>query len=55
MSTIFDVRNLHLSKVPRRAILVGALVAVLGLVLVPVGVLGGRELYRKLTTNSAVA
>src|SRR5208283_2392827 len=55
MSTIFDIRNLHLSKVPRRAILIGALVVVLGLVLVAVGVFAGRELYRKLTTTSVVA
>jgi phospholipid/cholesterol/gamma-HCH transport system substrate-binding protein len=51
MSTIFDVRNLHLSKVPRRAIVIGALVVVLGIV----GAFAGRELYRKLTTTSVVA
>jgi phospholipid/cholesterol/gamma-HCH transport system substrate-binding protein len=55
MSTIFDIRNLHLPKVPRRAIFIGALVVVLGLVLVAVGSFAGRELYRKLTTTSVVA
>ena len=43
MSTIFDIRNLRLSKVPRRAILIGALVVVLGLVLVAVGVFAGKR------------
>jgi len=50
MSTIFDIRNL-VSKVPRRVIFIGALVMALGIV----GVFAGRELYRKLTTNSVVA
>jgi phospholipid/cholesterol/gamma-HCH transport system substrate-binding protein len=54
MSTIFDIRSL-VSKVPRRVIFIGALVMVLGLVLVTVGLFAGRELYRKLTTNSVVA
>jgi phospholipid/cholesterol/gamma-HCH transport system substrate-binding protein len=55
MSTIFDIRNLHMPKVPRRAIFIGALVVVLGLVLVAVGAFAGRQLYRKLTTTSVVA
>ena len=54
MSTIFDIRS-FVSKVPRRVIIIGALVTVLGLVLVAAGLFAGRELYRKLTTNSVVA
>src|SRR5271168_2572932 len=51
MSTIFDIRNVHLPKVSRKAIFVGTLVVVLAIV----GALVGVQLYRKLTTTSVVA
>jgi phospholipid/cholesterol/gamma-HCH transport system substrate-binding protein len=51
MSTIFDIRNLRLPNVSRRAIFVGASVVVLAIV----GALSGVQLYRKLTTTSVVA
>jgi phospholipid/cholesterol/gamma-HCH transport system substrate-binding protein len=51
MSTIFDVRNLHLPQVPRRVIFISALVVILGIV----GAFAGRQLYRNLTTISGVA
>ena len=51
MSTIFDIRSLALPKVPRRAMLVGALVVVLAHRRVRRGV----QLYRKLTTTTVVA
>ena len=51
MSTIFDIRNLRLPNVSRRVIFAGALIVILAIV----GVLAGRELYRKLTTTSVVA
>ncbi|QUR66338.1 virulence factor Mce family protein [Mycobacterium spongiae] len=51
MSTIFDIRNLRLPHVSRRAIIGGVLVVVLAVV----GVVVGVQLYRKLTTNTVVA
>jgi phospholipid/cholesterol/gamma-HCH transport system substrate-binding protein len=51
MSTIFDIRSIHLPKASRRALLVGAVVVVLAMVALVVGV----QLYRKLTNTSAVA
>ena len=52
MSTIFNVRNLKLpSGVSRASVIIGALVVVLALV---AGIVGW-QLYKKLTTNSAVA
>ena len=51
MSTIFDIHNLRLPKLSRRAMLIGALVAVLTMVAVVVGV----QLYRKLTSTTVVA
>ena len=51
MSTIFDIRSLHLPKVPRKVLFIAALVVVLGIV----GAFAGRQLYRKLTTISVVA
>src|SRR5262249_14672141 len=51
MSTIFDIRSIHLPKVSRRAMLVGAMVVVLAMVALVVSV----QLYRKLTNTSAVA
>src|SRR5882757_6882660 len=51
MSTIFDIRSIHLPKISRRAVVVGALVVVLAMVALVVGV----QLYRKLTNTSVVA
>ena len=51
MSTIFDIRNLRLSKVSRSAMIIGSLVVVLTLV----GAGFGAQLYRKLTTTTVVA
>ncbi len=52
MSTIFNVRNLKLpSGVSRASVIIGALVVVLALV---AGIVGW-QLYKKLTTNTAVA
>ena len=51
MSTIFDIRKLRLPKVSRRAIISGALVAVLATVAAVVG----AQLYKKLTTTTVVA
>ncbi|MGV0836848.1 virulence factor Mce family protein [Mycolicibacterium thermoresistibile] len=51
MSTIFNVRNLRIPGVSRTAVILGALVLVLALVAAVVG----WQLYKKLTTNTAVA
>ncbi len=51
MSTIFDIHNLRLPKVSGKAVIVGALVAVLAVVAAVVG----AQLYRKLTTTTVVA
>jgi phospholipid/cholesterol/gamma-HCH transport system substrate-binding protein len=51
MSTIFDIRNLRLPNVSRRAMFGAALVVVLALVAIVVGV----QLYRKLTNTTVVA
>ena len=51
MTTIFNVRNLKLPKVSRAAVIIGALVVILGLVAAFVG----WNLYKKLTTNTVVA
>jgi phospholipid/cholesterol/gamma-HCH transport system substrate-binding protein len=51
MSTIFDIRNLRLPKVSGKAVIVGALVAVLAVVAAFVG----AQLYKKLTTTTVVA
>lgn len=51
MSTIFDVHNLRLPKLSGKAILGGALVAVLAALAAVVG----TQLYRKLTTTTVVA
>ena len=51
MSTIFDIRSLRLPKVSGKAVLLGALVAVLAVLAVVVG----AQLYRKLTTTTVVA
>ena len=51
MSTIFNVRNLKLPSMSRAAVIIGALVVVLGLVAAFVG----WQLYKKLTTNTVVA
>ncbi len=51
MSTIFNVRNLKLPSMSRAAVIIGALVVVLGLVAAFVG----WQLYKKLTTTTVVA
>ncbi|CAN5502588.1 virulence factor Mce family protein [soil metagenome] len=51
MSTIFNVRNMKLPNVSRTAVIIGAIVIVLGLV----GAIVGWQLYKKLTTNTVVA
>ena len=51
MSTIFNVRNLKLPSMSRAALIIGALVVVLGLV----GAFAGWQLYKKLTTTTVVA
>ncbi|OBG45157.1 mammalian cell entry protein [Mycobacterium alsense] len=51
MSTIFDIRSLRLPKVSGKAMVLGALVAVLAVL----GVVIGSQLYRKLTTTTVVA
>jgi phospholipid/cholesterol/gamma-HCH transport system substrate-binding protein len=51
MSTIFDIRNLRLPKVSGKAMVVGALVAVLAIV----AAVAGAQLYKKLTTTTVVA
>lgn len=51
MSTIFNIRNLKLPQVSRTAVTLGVVVVVLALV----GVVAGREVYQKLTTNTVVA
>jgi phospholipid/cholesterol/gamma-HCH transport system substrate-binding protein len=51
MSTIFDIRNLRLPKLSRRAMIVGSLAVVLAMA----GSVVGWQLYKKLTTNTAVA
>ena len=51
MTTIFNVRNMKLPHVSRAAVIIGALVVILGLVAAFVG----WNLYKKLTTNTVVA
>lgn len=51
MSTIFDIRNLRLPKLTRATVIIGAVVAVLAVVVAYVG----WRLYDKLTTNTVVA
>src|SRR6516225_2717718 len=51
MSTIFDIHNLRLPKVSRKAVLAGALAIVLSLIAIAVG----AQLYKKLTNNTVVA
>jgi phospholipid/cholesterol/gamma-HCH transport system substrate-binding protein len=51
MSTIFDIRSLRLPKVSGKAMIVGALVAVLAVLAVVVG----SQLYKKLTSTTVVA
>ncbi|CAA0124671.1 Uncharacterised protein [Mycolicibacterium vanbaalenii] len=51
MSTIFNVRNLKLSGVSRAALIIGAVVVVLGLV----AAFLGYNLYKRMTTNTVVA
>ena len=51
MTTIFNIRNLKLPKVSRAAVIIGALVVILGLVAAFVG----WNLYKKLTTDTVVA
>jgi len=51
MSTIFDIRSLRLPKVSGRAMLVGAMLVVLGIV----AAVAGLQLYRKLTNTTVVA
>ncbi|BBZ01364.1 mammalian cell entry protein [Mycolicibacterium chitae] len=51
MSTIYDFRKIKLPNVSRTAVVIGALLIVLGLV----GGLVGWQLYKRLTTNTVVA
>ncbi|MGV0654830.1 virulence factor Mce family protein [Mycolicibacterium thermoresistibile] len=51
MSTIFNVRNLRLPRLSRTAVILGALVVALALVAAVVG----YQLYKRITTNTAVA
>ena len=51
MTTIFNIRNMKLPHVSRAAVIIGALVVILGLVAAFVG----WNLYKKLTTNTVVA
>src|SRR6202046_2699735 len=51
MSTIFDIRKLRLPKLSKAAVIIGSVVAALGLV----AALVGWQLYDKLTNNTVVA
>ncbi|HET9875709.1 MAG TPA: virulence factor Mce family protein [Mycobacterium sp.] len=51
MSTIFDIHNVRLPKLSRTTVIIGSLVVALAVV----AAFGGRELYRKLVTNTVVA
>jgi phospholipid/cholesterol/gamma-HCH transport system substrate-binding protein len=51
LSTVFDIRNLRLPKLSRASVIIGSLVAVLGLVVAFVGL----QFYKKLTNNTVVA
>ncbi len=51
MSTVFDIRNLRLPKLSRAAVIIGALVLVLALVIAYYG----YKAYEKLTNNTVVA
>src|ERR1700734_4430561 len=51
MSTIFDIRKLRLPQLSKAAVIIGSLVAALGLV----AALVGWQLYDKLTNNTVVA
>ncbi|KUI32836.1 mammalian cell entry protein [Mycobacterium sp. IS-1496] len=51
MSTIFNVRNMKMPTLSRAAVIIGTLVVVLALV----AAFAGWQLYKKLTTNTAVA
>jgi phospholipid/cholesterol/gamma-HCH transport system substrate-binding protein len=51
MSTIFDIHNLRLPKVSRKAVLAGALAIVLSLI----ALVAGAQLYKKLTNTTVVA
>jgi phospholipid/cholesterol/gamma-HCH transport system substrate-binding protein len=51
VSTIFNIRNMKLPQLSRTAVIIGALVIVLGLL----GGIVGWQLYRKLTNNTVVA
>src|ERR1700728_3785421 len=51
MSTIFDIRKLRLPKLSKAAVIIGSVVAALGLV----AALVGWQLYDRLTNNTAVA
>src|SRR3954454_1198267 len=51
MSTIFNVRNMQLPKFSKTAVIVGIVAIVVALV----AVIGGWQLYKKLTTTTVVA
>ncbi len=51
MSTVFDIRNLHMPKLSRTAVVIGSIALVLALF----AGFGGWRLYTKLTNNTVVA
>ena len=51
MSTIFNIRNLKMPGVSRASVIIGTLIVILALV----AALVGYNLYKRLTTNTAVA
>ena len=51
MSTILNIRNLKMPGVSRASVIIGTLIVILALV----AALVGYNLYKRLTTNTAVA
>jgi phospholipid/cholesterol/gamma-HCH transport system substrate-binding protein len=51
MSTIFNIRNLKLPNISRTVLIVGTIVAAVAVI----AAVGGWQLYRKVTNNTAVA